>query len=167
MVVFALFLTLFRPAAVLHAADNKDTRCCTGSFWNNVQLTGKCRSTHLGDKTQGIFSLFPDPSQRTREPPSSGCISLRQFRSLLYSSGSGRARVQRAPILAPAFQWLLRVPLDPRPTTGTSQLQARSQVASLQAAGPKAEHSLFLVLVAHCLLSSNGDLPRPQAQLAY
>ena len=83
------------------------------------------------------------------------------------SSGSGRARVQRAPILAPALQWLLRVPLDPRPTTGTSQLQARSQVAGLQAAGPKAEHSPFLVLFAHCLLSSNGVLPRPQALLAY
>jgi hypothetical protein len=83
------------------------------------------------------------------------------------SSGSSRARAQRTLILAPALQWLLRVPLDPRPTTGTSQPQARSQVAGLQAAGPEAEHSLLLVLVAHCLLSSNGVLPRPQAQLAY
>jgi hypothetical protein len=66
------------------AADNKDTRCCTGRFLNNVQLTGQCRSTHLGDKTHGILSMFPDPSRRTREPPSSDCISSRHSGSPVY-----------------------------------------------------------------------------------
>ncbi len=98
------------------AADNKDIRCCTGSSRNKMQSSGRCRSMHLGVNTQGILSLWPDPSRRTRKPPSSGCISARQFRSLIYSSGSGRACTQRAPILAPGLQWLLRVPLDPRST---------------------------------------------------
>ena len=146
------------------AADNKDTRCCTGSFWNNVQLTGKCRSTHLGDRTQGISSLFPDPSRRTREPPSSGCISSRHSGSPLQFSKIQMARVQRASAPAPALQWLLRIPLDPRPSAVTSQLQARQQVANPSAAVPETEHTLLLA--AHCLLSSNGDLPRHKPGLS-
>ena len=68
------------------------------------------------------------------------------------------ARVQRLLPPAPALQWLLRIPLDPRPSAVTSQLQARQQVATPAAAVPETEHSLLVA--AHCLLSSNGDLPR-------
>ena len=103
------------------AADNKDTRCCTGSSRKRMQSSGRCRFMHLGANTQGILSLCPDPSRRTRKPPSSGCISGRQSRSLIFSSGSGRACTQRAPVRAPVLQWLLRAPLGPRLLTGTSQ----------------------------------------------
>jgi hypothetical protein len=73
------------------------------------------------------------PGGPESRPPQTA--SPRATRGHQYTSlGSSRARVQRSPILAPALQWLLRVPLDPRPTTGTSQVQARSQVAGLQAA---------------------------------
>ena len=68
------------------------------------------------------------------------------------------ARVQRASAPAPALQWPLRIPLDPRPSAVASQLQARQQVATPSAAVPETEH--LLLLAAHCLLSSNGDLPR-------
>ncbi|MFN9910476.1 MAG: hypothetical protein ACK56F_30915, partial [bacterium] len=54
---------------------------------------------HLGDRTQGISSLFPDPSRRTREPPSSGCISSRHSGSPLQFSKIQMARVSSARLL--------------------------------------------------------------------
>ncbi len=67
------------------------------------------------------------PGGPESRPPQTA--SPRATRGHQYTSlGSSRARVQRSPILAPALQWLLRVPLDPRPTTGTSQVQEREKV---------------------------------------
>jgi hypothetical protein len=79
------------------AADNKDTRCCIGRLRNKLQLTGKCRSIHLGDKTHGILSMFPDPSRRTREPPSSDCISSRHSGSPLLRIRSGACPTRAYP----------------------------------------------------------------------
>ncbi|MFN9907627.1 MAG: hypothetical protein ACK56F_16135 [bacterium] len=76
---------------------------------------------HLGASTHGIFSLCPDPSRRTRKPPFSGCISGRQSKSLIFSSGPSQACTQRALVRAPVLQRLLRAPLGPRLLTGTSQ----------------------------------------------
>jgi hypothetical protein len=56
----------------------------------------------------------------------------------------------------------------PAPPHRHFSAQARSQLATLRnGLVLKAERSLLLVLLTHCLLSSNGDPPRPRAQLAF
>jgi hypothetical protein len=60
-------------------ADNRDTRYWTGSLRKSKQLTGKCRSLHLGDRTQRRDSSISDPFRQTKELSPADCISSRHF----------------------------------------------------------------------------------------
>jgi len=112
------------------AASTRDIRWWTGSFRKSKQSTGKCRSLHLVDSAQSVFSSSPDPFRRTKELPPVGCILSRHFRVAntlqVAEPRACSARVRSRSRL----QWLLQTPLGLRPSAITSQPPVHQQVAT-------------------------------------